>query len=155
MDLCELDLLLAISFYRTGDKDAVLAALGRSLSLARRRGYYRLVADEGTAVMQMLVEYIKLKGESPFLKKLAVATRNMAARYPMYLMPLQKGGEELTEKEAEMLRFIAQGKSKEEIAEYFFLTVDGIKYHLKHIYKKLGAKNACQAVWEAQRFGIL
>ena len=144
-----------MSLRRAGDTDAAMAALGRSLRLARRRGYYRLVADEGAAVMQLLVDYAKLKGETPFLKKLVAATRNMAARYPMYLMPLHKGGEELTQKEAEMLRFLAQGKSKEEIAEYFFLTVDGIKYHLKHIYKKLGAKNACQAVWEAQLIGAI
>ena len=34
------------------------------------------------ALMPLLVEYIKEKGESPFLMSLAEDTRNMAAWYP-------------------------------------------------------------------------
>lgn len=57
--------------------------------------------------------------------------------------------------ELDVLTLMEHGKSKEEIAEYFFISVNTVKYHIKNIYAKLGAKSANQAVWNAKVLGVI
>ena len=155
MDLCELDLLLSVSFWRSGERTLAFEALERSLKLARRRKYYRLVADEGTAIFPVLIEYIKTCGETPFLMKLVEITRSMAVRYPLYMRECVGKNENFSQMEINVLKLLEQGKTKEEIGEYFFISANTVKYHLKNIYSKLGASSATQAVWEARVRGLI
>ena len=155
MDLCELDLLLSICYFRAGENKLALISFERVLRTARRRGYFRLVADEGAAILPLLVRYIKSKGETPWLLSLAESTRDIAASYPLYLMPVNKGGAVFTKIEISILKFLEQGKSKEEIASYFFVSMNTVKFHMKSIYKKLDASSPQQAVWEARLLGII
>ncbi|MBP5158566.1 MAG: hypothetical protein ILP18_11930 [Treponema sp.] len=155
MDLCELDLLLSICYFRAEEIELALVAFDRVIKTARRRGYFRLIADEGAAIMPLLVHYIKTKGETPWLLSLAESTRDIAASYPLYLMPINKGGTTFSKMEVSVLKFLEQGKNKEEIADYFFVSVNTVKFHMKNIYTKLEASTPQQAVWEARRMGII
>lgn len=155
MDLCELDLLLAVSFFRSEEKELAFAAFERALRIARRRGYFRLLADEGAALMPVLVAYVKEKGESPYLMHLAEEMRNMAALYPLYLKPLHKNGLVFSQMEVNILRFMDQGKTKEEIAGMYFFSVDAVSFHLKNIYKKLEVSSAVPALFEARVLGLI
>ena len=155
MDLCELELLLAICFFRSDEKELALRSLDSVLRTARRRGYYRLVADEGAALLPLLVEYIWVKGETPFLMRLAEDTRNMAAWYPLYLKPARKNDVEFSKMELGVLKFLEQGKTNEEIADCFFISVNTVKFHMKNIYRKLDVSSPTQAVWEARLMGII
>ncbi len=154
MDLCEIDLLLAICFYRAKKKELAFEALGRALRIARRRKYYRLVGDEGEAILNLLVDYIKEKGETDFLVKLVEIARSMAINYPLYLTKFQKK-EALSQRETEILKLLEQGKSKEEISAFFFVSENTVKYHMKNIYTKLDSTSALQAIWKARIMGII
>jgi len=154
-DLCELDLLLSITLEASGKQDLALEALERTLKIARRRGFHRLISDEGTAVFKLLLEYTKIKGESDFLLSLIESTRRMAVIYPQYLKPRYKNNEQFSLQEIDILNLLQQGKSQEEIGEYFFVSVNTVKYHLKKIYSKLDAENAVQAIWNARLLGLL
>ena len=155
MDLCELELLLAICFFRSDEKELAFRSLDSVLRTARRRGYYRLVADEGAALLPLLVEYIWVKGETPYLMRLAEDTRDMAAWYPLYLKPARKKDVEFSKMELGVLKFLEQGKSNEEIADCFFISVNTVKFHMKNIYRKLDVSSPTQAVWEARLMGII
>lgn len=155
MDLCELDLLLAMSLYYAKKEDEAFVALDRALKIARQHDYFRLVADEAEPMLNLLIAYIKNLGESPFLMQLVQMTRDMAIHHPLYMkIPLQDG-ESFTQMELDVLTLLEHGKSKEEIAEYFFISVNTVKYHIKNIYAKVGAKSANQAVWNAKVLGII
>jgi DNA-binding NarL/FixJ family response regulator len=54
--------------------------------------------------------------------------------------------EPLTTREQEVLGRLVQGKSYSAIAEELFLSVDGVRYHLRHIYEKLQVKSRAEAV---------
>lgn len=54
--------------------------------------------------------------------------------------------EELSEKEKEVLTLMAQGKSYTAIARELFLSVDGVRYHIRHIYEKLQVHSRGEAV---------
>ncbi|MBQ6566046.1 MAG: hypothetical protein IJL80_03230 [Treponema sp.] len=155
MDLCEMDLLLSVCYFRTEEKELACVALGRALRLARRRGYFRLLADEGPALLPLLVHYIKTRGETPWLMSLLEVTRSVAASYPLYLKPINRGGAVFSKTEISILKFLEQGKDKKDLAKFFFLSENTIKFHLKNIYRKLDAGSAYQAVWEARLLGII
>jgi two-component system nitrate/nitrite response regulator NarL len=57
----------------------------------------------------------------------------------------------LTEREREVLRLIADGKSFPEIASTLFIGVTTVKTHAQHVYDKLGVSDRAAAVAEAIR----
>lgn len=155
MDLCEIDVLLAISLFRAGKKEFAFEALERALKIAKRRNYIRLIADEGEAILHVMIEYVREKGEAPFVMRLVETARNMAILQPLYLKVEYQVDKRFSPMEVDVLRLLEQGKTKEEIAEFFFISVNTVKYHIKNIYSKLGVKTANHAVWEARLIGLL
>jgi len=63
-------------------------------------------------------------------------------------------GDVLTLREQEVLRELARGHSREEIARSQFISVNTLKAHLRSIYRKLGVNSRGAAVIEAERRGI-
>jgi two-component system nitrate/nitrite response regulator NarL len=57
----------------------------------------------------------------------------------------------LTDREREILRMIAAGKSLPEIAGELYLGVTTVKTHVQHVYEKLGVSDRAAAVAEAMR----
>jgi DNA-binding NarL/FixJ family response regulator len=65
------------------------------------------------------------------------------------------GEEDLTMREVEVLRKVAQGNRNRDIAEQLFITEETVKVHIKHIMEKLGARDRTEAVTIAARRGII
>ena len=155
MDLCEMDVLVAICFYRVQKKELAFEAFDRALKIARRRKFYRLVGDEGAAVVKLLIDYIKERGESIFLMKLLEIARSMAISHPLYLNDRNINTEALSQREVEILKLLEQGKSKEEISDFYFISENTVKFHMKNIFSKLKVKSSLEAVWEARVMGLI
>ncbi|MEE1620924.1 response regulator [Zafaria sp. J156] len=63
--------------------------------------------------------------------------------------------QELTSRELEVLRLVAEGCSNREISEGLFLAEGTVKNHVSAILLKLGARDRTQAVLRALREGVL
>jgi two-component system nitrate/nitrite response regulator NarL len=61
----------------------------------------------------------------------------------------------LTEREQEILRLIAAGKSLPEIAKELYLGVTTVKTHVQHLYEKLDVSDRAAAVATAMRRGLI
>jgi DNA-binding NarL/FixJ family response regulator len=61
----------------------------------------------------------------------------------------------LTDRETEVLRLIAQGRSNAEIAAELFLGVETVKTHVRNVLAKLGARDRVQAVITAYESGFI
>jgi ATP/maltotriose-dependent transcriptional regulator MalT len=61
----------------------------------------------------------------------------------------------LSERELEILRLVAQGKSNRQIAAELILALGTVKSHLHHIFQKLDAANRTQAVARARELHLL
>ncbi len=61
---------------------------------------------------------------------------------------------QLSERECEVLRLLAQGKSNQEIAKALGITEGTVKFHLNKILPKLGVSDRTQAVIAAFRRGL-
>ncbi|GGW75108.1 MULTISPECIES: response regulator transcription factor [Streptomyces] len=62
---------------------------------------------------------------------------------------------ELSGREVEVVRLLAEGLGNRAIAEALFLSEATVKTHLVRVYRKLGADNRAAAVTEAVRRGLL
>jgi two-component system, NarL family, nitrate/nitrite response regulator NarL len=61
----------------------------------------------------------------------------------------------LTQREQEILRLIAAGKSLPEIAKELYLGLTTVKTHVQHLYEKLGVSDRAAAVASAMRRGLI
>jgi DNA-binding NarL/FixJ family response regulator len=62
-------------------------------------------------------------------------------------------GEELTPREAEVLRLIADGRSNREIARALFVSEATVKTHVNRIFAKTGSRDRAQAIRYAYTHG--
>ncbi|PKL82071.1 MAG: DNA-binding response regulator [Ignavibacteriae bacterium HGW-Ignavibacteriae-3] len=99
-----------------------------------------------------LIDAIKLavKGGSPMTPQIARRVLKSLHKFkPKY------SEENLTEKETAILNLLGEGKSYKKIAEDMFLSVDGIKYHIRSIYEKLHVHSRAEAVNKGLKLRIL
>jgi DNA-binding NarL/FixJ family response regulator len=62
---------------------------------------------------------------------------------------------DLTPRETEILRALAEGHSNKQMAQQFWLSEQTIKYHLTNIYRKLGVGSRTEAVRQAYEHGLI
>src|SRR5215472_9630361 len=64
-------------------------------------------------------------------------------------------GNQLTRRELEILRLMAEGLSNKAIAEQLFIGTETVKWYLKQIYSKLQVSSRTQAIAVARSLGLL
>lgn len=69
--------------------------------------------------------------------------------------PENKNTIQLTDREKEVLLYIASGRINKEVAVQIRITIDGVASHMRKIFEKLDVHNAPEAVAKAIRLGII
>ncbi len=69
--------------------------------------------------------------------------------------PASAAVETLTNREIEVLRLVAPGRSNSQVAAELYVTVGTVKSHLHTIAGKLGAANRVEAVARGRELGLL
>ncbi len=111
----------------TGDQEKAVALLGESLDIATQLG------------MRPLMELVTDRQTSMETQPAATAS------YP--------GG--LTQREIEVLRLLAQGRSNSQISEELVVAEGTTRRHVANIYEKIGVANRTEATRYALREGLL
>ena len=70
-------------------------------------------------------------------------------------MPLKKKGSNLTPKQEEVLKYLAQGFRNKEIAFQMNLSVSTVKLHVSGLMLRLNVRTRTAAVIEAQRLNLI
>ncbi|MEU5844288.1 response regulator transcription factor [Rhodococcus sp. NPDC047139] len=128
------------------DDELVLAALR-----AGARGY--LLKD---VTMEQLARAVRTLDEGGTLVAPSITDRLLRAiRSAPHAADDAGGVQDLTERELEVLRLMAEGFGNRTIAEALFLAEGTVKNHVSSILLKLGARDRTNAVLRALREGIL
>jgi two-component system, NarL family, nitrate/nitrite response regulator NarL len=61
----------------------------------------------------------------------------------------------LTKREKEVLAWVAEGLTAQEIASKLFLSLDTVESHRRNIIQKFNARNTVDAVVKAMRIGLI
>lgn len=77
------------------------------------------------------------------------------ARPSMFLTGLPDPGAALSERELVIIREIAMGHSRAQIAKNLYVSLNTVKSQLQSAYRKLGVSSGTSAVQEAERRGLL
>ncbi|HVB61711.1 MAG TPA: response regulator transcription factor, partial [Ktedonobacteraceae bacterium] len=103
-----------------------------------------------------LIQQLPHDQQSEFALTLArnfnVAERSLPSPHHLQSSP---HAELLSQRELEVLRFVANGYSNQEIAAQLVITVGTVKKHLEHISNKLDAQSRTHAVARARESGML
>jgi DNA-binding NarL/FixJ family response regulator len=102
-----------------------------------------------TAVRQVL------RGESPLDPKLAAQLIRRLANEAGTSERPARHGDELTPRELDVLRLVAEGKTNTEIGQSLFISVGTVKMHLERIIRKLGVSDRTQAAVRGIELGYL
>ena len=159
----KLYLLDALLHQARGQRNAAHRILRKALELARPGQMIRTVLDEGEGILQLLREEYQaiLDNQSgrpgtfgtdrSFVEAILQASGTDLSRTGAAPMPI----EELTDREREILAFLANGVSNRQMADRIFVSENTVKFHLKNIYSKLAVSNRLQAVTTARHLGIV
>lgn len=73
----------------------------------------------------------------------------------MQKLPAAKKEFKLSDRELEVLNLLGEGKSYSAIADQIYLSVDGVSYHIRNIYRKLQVKSKAGAVAKGIASGLI
>jgi LuxR family maltose regulon positive regulatory protein len=152
--------LQALILQRVGDTARATSILGRALSLAEPEVYVRMFVDEGDP-MAALLRHLPANGASAgYVDRLLVALRRSGGGNRMSVGPTissygQRLPEALSERELEVLRLVASGRSNREIARELYVSLGTVKTHINNTYRKLGANSRTKAVARARDLNLL
>ena len=158
-----LKLLRAVAQAALGDGAAALAALAALLDSAGPACGAGALLDEGPA-LRALCERLARSGGVPMQALLARvlddAASAAAARSPVVAPapvapPIAAPTEPLSERETEVLRCLVEGLPNKRIAQRLHVSEPTVKFHLRNINAKLGARNRTHAVFIARQSGML
>ncbi len=119
-----------------------------ALELAAEHGIVSAFVWAGPEVIK-LVEAMALRS-TPFHAEVLDCAREHLRSSPDALL-----SEPLTDRERELLAYLPTRLTNAELASRFFVSVNTIKTHMAHIYRKLDAPNRSAAVARATELGLL
>ncbi|MBI4418917.1 MAG: tetratricopeptide repeat protein [Ignavibacteriales bacterium] len=152
--------LLALAKQSQGRFSEALEFLNRALSLSRPEGYVRTFLDEGDA-MYALLSRVTGKNRRHAITLLSAfdvsRNRDLSTKSITEIIETRGGVlvEPLSKRERELIPFLADGLSNQEIARRLYISPDTVKVHLKHIYHKFGVNNRTQALARARELSLL
>ena len=156
--IIEIQALRALALAACGDRARALDALTEALTLARPGGYLRVFADEGAPMRDLLAQLSAgRRGDPGYLAALLRACGQADAGTPRTRAAVTPPGlaEPLTDRELEVLRLLAAGRSNQRIAHDLVVALDTVKKHVTHLLGKLGASNRTEAVARARELGLI
>ena len=162
----EIQALRALALAARGDHAGALGALAEAVTLACPQGYVRVFADEGAPMRALLTRLSAARKDQrapardidpDYLAGLLRACGQAGAAPPSRRAAAALPGmvEPLTDREVEVLRLLAAGRSNQRIAHELVVTLNTVKKHVTHVLAKLGAANRTEAVARARQLGLI
>jgi LuxR family maltose regulon positive regulatory protein len=150
--------LQAVAFQENGNSELAQTKIEQALTLAEPEGFTRTFVDEGPPMASLLYEALKREIAPAYVQRLlATFPVTETEEDASTKSKVDQSGliEPLSEREIEVLQFLAKGLTNQVVATRLFISLHTVKAHTRNIYSKLGVNNRTQAVDKARTLGIL
>ena len=137
--------------YRASNRVGAAARLADFLRLFQTSDYGRALA-RNRRISRQVLKALLIGKQDRHMKDLA---ETVLRRLEGKAAGGTRQGESYTEREIAVLKNLALGQRDKEIARRLKLTESGVRYHLKNIYRKMGANNRGEAIRRARSKGIV
>jgi ATP/maltotriose-dependent transcriptional regulator MalT len=168
--LASADRLLGLLVQTMGNPEQAAVHFEDALTFSRKAGYrpelawtchdyaeallQRSRAEDRAKTISLLDEALTISrelGMRPLMERVAARLDGLAAGSP----PAPAYPDGLTQREVEVLRLIAQGRSNPEIAQELVVSIRTVTTHVSNIFSKINAANRAEAATYAIRHGLM
>jgi LuxR family maltose regulon positive regulatory protein len=153
--LIDVKILYAFYYHTRGDKENALTHLLEAFELAAEDNIIMGFVFYADKISELLTEVYRMKSASKvmipalLIDKLKLAIEKKAK----FKIPLVET--ELSGRELETLKLIAENLTNQEIADKLFISLNTVKTHLKNIFSKLDVDSRTAAVEKAKEIGLI
>lgn len=148
---------------REGKAEEARTALAELFNIGHTCGYYRFFADRGQG-MKNLLEFgmeekvYEMPDSAPlaYMERLLAMTVDYIEKTGEYRKPVPStDASGVTPREREILAYMAQNLTNQEIADRLYISLQTVKNHTSSIYRKLNVTSRMQAVSAAREMGLI
>lgn len=155
--LIEIWLVRALMYHAEGKAEDARRMIESALEASASRGYFRLFLDEGDLLRPLLestLRHLKDNNLSAYVNRLlnAMPGDNLRGGRSPTSAPTSAV---ISDRELDVLRLLAAGKSYNEIGRELFLSLNTVQFHVKSIYRKLQVNKRMQAVEKAREMKLI
>jgi LuxR family maltose regulon positive regulatory protein len=148
----EIAVLQSLALERLGRADEALKALEEALAMTEPRGWIRPFVESGRPMADLLKRAKREGIAADYVGEILAAFGASETEAPA---DAGRRVDPLTNREEEILELLNQRLRDKEIADKLCVSGDTVKYHLRHIYEKLGVGSRLEAVAKARSLGLL
>lgn len=139
------------------NRPGALRALRRALELGAHGRMIRSFVDEGPVILHLVDVILGEERRAPMAIAVDYLEHVLTAAGRASGAPASSRSEieQLSKRELEVLRMLVAGLSNANIGARLFVSQHTVKWHLQHVYEKLGVKSRTQAVAAARAGGLM
>nr|BBH87344.1 helix-turn-helix transcriptional regulator [Thermosporothrix sp. COM3] len=150
----QVKLLLSVAYHQLKQQQEARSLISECVQLAHVERLARLFLDEGETVATLLAAQLTTRQEKAhrdYIRELLLAfdyrqkPQVSATADPASLLAT------LSPQERQILRLLADGMERQEIAEHLVISLNTVKTHLQRLYQKLHVANRFEAVEVARQ----
>ena len=157
-----IDILALLALIRKAQNNwpAALERVTQSVTLAARGNLIRNYLNFGPQMRRLLAELYQQKElknglDWRYVERILDAFSRQDSEDGQHASPVSLSFDPLTEREQEVLRFLATDLSTREIAAEMAITWSTLRSHIKNIYSKMGVHGRYEAVLQATEHDLL
>lgn len=153
-----IDILHAATLQASHLQEEALSVLNSALVFAETEGYVRPFVNDAKAVapiLRRIRDGLPRNGITPFLKTVLAACQISPHKPAIPPVPVMDNHEQLSQREIEILRWMAQGFRNKDIAQKGRIAITTVKTHVSSIFSKLNVKSRTHAILKAREMKLV
>ncbi len=156
--ILKIDILQAATLHAVYQDTKALSLLSKAMAFAEAEGYIRPFINDSKLIAPILKQMANHRPtalSTAFLIKIFTACNTSFVKPPKQQYSHACQHDDLTNREVEILKWMAQGYQNKEIAKKGCIAVSTVKSYVSNILVKLNVKTRTQAVLKAKEMNIL
>ncbi len=153
--LIDIYILYSIYYKLVGNRESAISYLMQAMEMAGEENIITYFISRRAKIEDLLQEIYRIQAtkETRIPGELIDNLQLAFKKREQFLKQREEG--ELSTRELDTLKLMAEGLMNQEVADKLFISLNTVKTHVRNIYLKLEVENRSQAIEKARKAGIL